>query len=806
MRDLVGDVLDEPFLGKETKKALIQLEELSDWTYRFVFLLTYTLLAVGTVLMVTESYFKQKTIGDRGFINDESVWEDRFVVTPLEMFFSIEMRISRIYQDEMKRLDVPLNVSIILDGYPGSHFKEKNVARLIDEEGQIVLRCEEAIPVCVPVILIEPEDYRYKYQNNKITLQSFRASFDFNGLNVSEDGVFSYREIVGNETTAYEFKMDFSIKDTKKVFGVVNIVLHGVFALISIFVFMFWFRALTSAAIHHVGSRSWAVVAEQKWVTYLLFALFCFQGPFFLPWILKPSQPNLYVANGAFLFSVVSFLIFSLLIVDSVRENASRLNRSQITKNLHSFPATYYLYKVLLGLSMFVSFFLCSFMPTAFAVGDSALNVDNFFDIIWMLSFLIAALSVTIWIIWICFATIRAHSELEKLPYLETRFRQLSFRFFIFQTSLLLVYVMVQVFIQIVHIIMGQESINLNVDAENVSIGTLVLFSAYVYIVVFIYWPASNNSKLIEPRNRMWRSKSESMIMQSGYSVLHQNTFSLDSALMLLDFSYQSYDADDKFDESGVIALAEYGFSVTKEIVHLNTDTKCVISCSDGDIVLCFRGTASIKNAQTNLLFSRSTFVFEYPGPLDPNGASDQRQTFIRKVMNSLSGGEGSIHSGFMNAYQAIQPELLRALHLLTRERVQKRLGVNILLTGHSLGGALATVCAFDIAKRFPRLRSSMSVYTFGSPRVGDHIFAAKYNQAVPRTFRFVCDRDVITRWPKFLFLFKHVGIEILIDRYGNHIVNPSIVERQMRLSSTSLEDHKLYSYREGILKLIDRS
>lgn len=74
----------------------------------------------------------------------------------------------------------------------------------------------------------------------------------------------------------------------------------------------------------------------------------------------------------------------------------------------------------------------------------------------------------------------------------------------------------------------------------------------------------------------------------------------------------------------------------------------------------------------------------------------------------------------------------------------------------------------------------------------GNYSFSDVYNACVPLTFRVVNDRDVVTSIPKFLFLFKHVGQEVIIDRNGNYIFNPSFVERSMRDNRNSVQDHGL--------------
>ena len=61
--------------------------------------------------------------------------------------------------------------------------------------------------------------------------------------------------------------------------------------------------------------------------------------------------------------------------------------------------------------------------------------------------------------------------------------------------------------------------------------------------------------------------------------------------------------------------------------------------------------------------------------------------------------------------------------------------------TGHSLGGALATLAAYDIRKQL-QASSKQDVevmcYSFGAPRTGNHAFAADYNHVVPDTWSII--------------------------------------------------------------------
>lgn len=91
---------------------------------------------------------------------------------------------------------------------------------------------------------------------------------------------------------------------------------------------------------------------------------------------------------------------------------------------------------------------------------------------------------------------------------------------------------------------------------------------------------------------------------------------------------------------------------------------------------------------------------------------------------------------------------------------VDRNLGTKKLyITGHSLGGAMATIAASRLKDK------ATCLYTYGSPRVGSRTFVKSFD--VPH-YRHVNNNDVVVKVP-FAFLgYRHHGTLRYINYYGN--------------------------------------
>ena len=86
-----------------------------------------------------------------------------------------------------------------------------------------------------------------------------------------------------------------------------------------------------------------------------------------------------------------------------------------------------------------------------------------------------------------------------------------------------------------------------------------------------------------------------------------------------------------------------------------------------------------------------------------------------------------------------------------------------LFITGHSLGGGLSTICAFDFAQEFDGATTGIFPYhySFGAPRAGNIAFAQTFNSRIPTSLRVGNTEDVIIALPPsswFGNIFEHTG------------------------------------------------
>ncbi len=140
--------------------------------------------------------------------------------------------------------------------------------------------------------------------------------------------------------------------------------------------------------------------------------------------------------------------------------------------------------------------------------------------------------------------------------------------------------------------------------------------------------------------------------------------------------------------------------------------------------------------------------------------------------------GSGHVHMGFQLVYEHVRQSVAKLL--ATCKGVQR-----ILVTGHSLGAAVAILSGFELAKT---TGIATELYTLAGPRTGAPDFSDAYRGVVPICYRVVNFMDVVPQVP-LPPLYKHTGEEVLV--YGGF--------KPLEVAYA----HRLTTYLAGLQKLL---
>lgn len=221
-------------------------------------------------------------------------------------------------------------------------------------------------------------------------------------------------------------------------------------------------------------------------------------------------------------------------------------------------------------------------------------------------------------------------------------------------------------------------------------------------------------------------------------------------------------------------------------------DTQAFV-CADANVLLvAFRGTepADLKDWLTDAQFDLAD------GP-------------IKDTKNK-------VHRGFHEALDAAWPELGAAIADLRTSNQA------IWITGHSLGGALATLAAARLSLGDGVRNQQLDVqglYTFGQPRTGNRGFATAFDQRFKeRSFRFVNNNDIVAEVPPvdLLLRYWHIDQLIYIDAGGELHAGVSMFSRildaikglrrdfEKRGLLDALKDHHMNNYVQAVRKYME--
>lgn len=171
--------------------------------------------------------------------------------------------------------------------------------------------------------------------------------------------------------------------------------------------------------------------------------------------------------------------------------------------------------------------------------------------------------------------------------------------------------------------------------------------------------------------------------------------------------------------------LSLYAYANPSELYTMNQptficdpqeDAQAYLWRIDDVLYVVFRGTSSTKDVISDL---------------------DAAQQEYDKASEHVK-----VHRGFLKQFQSVKRSIefyiKGVLHELSA----------IVFTGHSLGGALATLAACYFSKTIPSQTVQYKCITFGSPRVGNKNFLELYNSCNMQSVRIFNREDIVSMFP----------------------------------------------------------
>jgi len=196
------------------------------------------------------------------------------------------------------------------------------------------------------------------------------------------------------------------------------------------------------------------------------------------------------------------------------------------------------------------------------------------------------------------------------------------------------------------------------------------------------------------------------------------------------------------------------GLRLVREI-HGSADEYAFVAqeAASGRVSIVFRGSCTLKNVLTDMDMVRGR---------DPEkaAAAELLAHATGMPLEELAGGPMTLHRGFVGAYLALREDLLDTISTLAAQSLSPQLELHV--TGHSMGGAIAMLAAVELEYRRQHHGLACArpqTYTFAAPRLGDKLFADMFTRTFPEPadhWALQAPSDAVPHLPFSAWGFRH--------------------------------------------------
>ncbi|KAK1369013.1 Fungal lipase-like domain containing protein [Heracleum sosnowskyi] len=196
-------------------------------------------------------------------------------------------------------------------------------------------------------------------------------------------------------------------------------------------------------------------------------------------------------------------------------------------------------------------------------------------------------------------------------------------------------------------------------------------------------------------------------------------------------------------------------------------------------------GYVAVSDDKESRRIGRRDIVVAWRGTVAPTEWYED----LQRKLEPIGEGEAKVEHGFLGIYKSknestrynkssASEQVIKAVKKLVNLYKERGEEVSVTITGHSLGGALAVLNAYETASLVPDV--PITVVSFGAPRVGNIAFRDELHKKGVKTLRIVVKQDFVPRMPGIVlneslqkfdditgtleWVYTHVGAELKLD------------------------------------------
>jgi len=245
----------------------------------------------------------------------------------------------------------------------------------------------------------------------------------------------------------------------------------------------------------------------------------------------------------------------------------------------------------------------------------------------------------------------------------------------------------------------------------------------------------------------------------------------------------------------------EYNEMLAKTALNISQSTYCLDTTSTWECATC----SSDNEYQRLIKQDNELIIIGYNTIYKTIFASFRGSANIQNWIDNIhvsqiqpyNNTDISVEKGFYNLFTNLKDDVIKEINNVSTEYKTN----NLLITGHSLGGALSTLLAFELLY-VENTNMNIKLITFGSPRVGNKKFVSFFNDFSIYSNRITHYYDMVPHIPQEFLKYVHISQEIWYNEENSQYKlcndqdnneDPTCSDSCSPMHCTSTSDHMKY-------------